>query len=345
MSKEFLYKMLETPSISGAEYNLQKQVITYMQSIADKVMTDQVGNVISVFNPNSSFKVMLAAHIDEIGLTISQILSDGRCLLEEVGSITPGVYVGQKVQVLTKKKIIYGAIAKNSQIFDKKVEVKDLVLDLGVSSKLEAMQLVEIGDLVLHDSSYRVINDNILCARALDDKIGVYAIIEAFKRAKVRKPNIGIYCTTTVGEETTKRGALIAARSINPSAAIVVDVGSDTSVSPNLANSNLNRLHGGPIIATGTTINKKLADLVRARADHLGISVQNETVSYRSYTDADVIYTANLGVPTVLISIPLRNMHSSAELVDMRDVEEVIELIVDVLLTIDEKFNFNPYEE
>ena len=345
MNKKFLYGILETPSISGYEYSLQRCVITHMETIADDVITDNVGNVISICNPDAPFRMMLVAHADEIGLTISQILSDGRCLLEEVGSISPGVYVGQRVQVLTKKGTIYGAIAKNRQSFDKKVEVKDLILDIGVSSQKEAQELVQIGDLVLHDASYRVINDHILCARALDDKIGIYAITEAFRRAKERKAEIGIYCATTVGEETTKNGALLAARSINPHAAIVVDVGSDTSVLPNLENGNLNRLNGGPILATGTIMNKKLEALIREKAQKLGISLQNETVVYRSYTDADAIHTVNLGVPTALISIPLRNMHSSAELVDMRDVEAVITLIVDILLVIDENFNFNPYKE
>ena len=345
MNKKFLYDILETPSISGYEYPMQQKVIKHMELIADKVVTDHVGNVISICNPNASFKIMLAAHADEIGLTISRILSDGRCLLEEVGSITPGVYVGQRVQILTKGKIIYGAIAKNRQIFDKKVEVKDLVLDLGVSNQEEAQNLVQIGDLVLHDATYRVINDHILAARALDDKIGIYVITEALRRAKEKKSKNGIYCATTVGEETTKNGALIAARTINPHMAIVVDVGSDTSVSPNLENGNLNRLNGGPILATGTTMNKKLEALIRECASKLGISLQNETVVYRSYTDADAIHTINLGVPTTLISIPLRNMHSSAELVDMRDVEAAICLITDVLVTIDEHFNFNPYQE
>ena len=344
MNRKFLYDLLETHSISGYEYTLQKLVIKQMEKITDRVITDHVGNVIGICNPEAPFRIMLAAHADEIGLTISQILSDGRCLLEEVGSITPGVYVGQRVQIITKKQIIYGAIAKNRQRYDRKVEVKELVLDLGVSTQEEAEKLVEIGDLVLHDATYRVINENILCARALDDKIGVYAITEAMRRAKEKKAKNGVYCASTVGEETTKNGALVAARTINPHMAIVVDVGSDTSVSPNLENGNLNRLNGGPILATGTTMNKKLEAFIRERACKLGIALQNETVVYRSYTDADAIHTINLGVPTTLISIPLRNMHSSAELVDMRDVEKVIRLIEDIILEIDENFNFNPYE-
>ena len=124
----------------------------------------------------------------------------------------------------------------------------------------------------------------------------------------------------------------------------MVDVGSDTSILPNSENSNFNHLNGGPILAMGTTMNKKLEGLVRQCAKDKEIKLQNETVVYRSYTDADAINQIDLGIPTTLISIPLRNMHSSAELVDLRDVEEVIELIVQVLLRLNEDFNFNPYQ-
>ncbi|MDD3171630.1 MAG: M20/M25/M40 family metallo-hydrolase [Bacilli bacterium] len=344
MNKKFLYKMLETPSVSGSEYELQKHVMEYMKIYADEIITDNVGNVICALNPHEEFKVMLAAHADEIGLTISRILDDGRCLLEEVGSITAGVYVGQRVQILTKKGIILGAIAKNRKVFDNKPEAKDLVLDIGVYSKDEAMKLVDIGDLVLHDATYCEINNNILCARALDNKIGIYALSEVFKRVRERDIKIGVYFASTVGEETTKNGATIAARTIKPNAAIVVDVGSDTSILPNSENSNFNHLNGGPILAMGTTMNKKLEGLVRQCAKDKEIKLQNETVVYRSYTDADAINQIDLGIPTTLISIPLRNMHSSAELVDLRDVEEVIELIVQVLLRLNEDFNFNPYQ-
>lgn len=345
MNKDFLNKMLETPSVSGREYEVQKVVVSHMKNIADDIKTDTIGDVINIINPESPFKVLLAAHADEIGLTISRILEDGRCYVEEVGSITPGVYVAQRVRVITKKEIIYGAIAKNRNIFDKKVEDKDLVLDIGVTSKEEAEKLVEIGDVIIHDADYREINDNILAARALDDKIGVYTICEALRRAKERNAKVGVYACCTVGEETTKNGANIVARSVNPTCAIVVDVGSDTVCLPSCGNSNYNKLGGGPILGTGVTMNVKLEELARRCAKNKNINLQYETITSRSYTDADSINISNYGVPTTLISIPLRNMHSSAELVNLNDVEDVIELMVEIILNLDENFNFNPIEE
>ena len=143
MEKKFLFEMLETPSVSGSEFALNKKVKKHMEEYADTFITDEVGNLVSVINPDSNVKVLLAAHADEIGLMITRILNDGRCKVEEVGSITAGVYVGQRVKVITKNGPVTGMIAKFRNSFAATPKDSDLVLDLGVFSKEDAEKLVE----------------------------------------------------------------------------------------------------------------------------------------------------------------------------------------------------------
>ena len=345
MKKEFLFEMLETPSVSGNEFALQKKIKKHMEGYADEFITDEVGNMVSVLNPESNVKILLAAHADEIGLMITRILEDGRCKVEEVGSITAGVYVGQRVQVVTKKGIVYGMIAKFRNSFANTPKDSELVLDLGVFSKEEAEKLVEVGDYIVHDCTYKMLNDDVICARALDDKIGVYVINEALKLAKEMKTKNGVYAACTVGEETTKRGATLIGRRINPTIAIAVDVTTDRSSLYELGNSSNVVMGKGPDMTIGTIMNPKLEQLIKKVAKEKNIPLQISTVVYRSYTDADTIYNANLGIPTTLISIPLRYMHSPAELVHFKDVENSIKLIAEVIVSLDENMNFNPLDD
>lgn len=345
MDKKILFEMLETPSVSGNEFSLQRKIKSHMENYADEIMTDLVGNLVSVINPESEVKVLLAAHADEIGLMITRILDDGRCLVEEVGSITAGVYIGQKVQVITKKGIVNGAIAKFRNSFSSTPKEDGLILDLGVFSKEEASKLVEVGDCIVHDSTYKMLNDKIICSRALDDKIGIYTINEALKLAKEMGTKNGVYAACTVGEETTKNGATLISKRINPTITIAIDVTTDRSSLLEQGNSNNVVMGKGPDMTIGTIMNKKLEKLVRECALEANIPLQISTVVYRSYTDADAMYAANLGIPTILLSIPLRYMHSPAEIVNLDDVENTIKLLAQIIVKLNKNMNFNPLED
>ena len=153
MTKEFLKEMVDTPSLSGNEFELQKKIIKKMRPLVDDIITDHVGNVISVINPNSQVKVLLDAHIDEIGLTIASIKEDGKCLLQSVGSIRPSLYLGSQVQVITKHGILDGVISHYRLLQSDKVDVSELELDLGTFTKNETSKLIEIGDYVIKKDS------------------------------------------------------------------------------------------------------------------------------------------------------------------------------------------------
>ncbi len=344
MDIKFLKEMIDTPSVTGNEFELQKKIINEMKPKCDEVITDHVGNVICAINTDSKVKILLDAHIDEIGMVISNIKSDGRCKVDNVGNIRPCLYLGSQVQVLTKKGIIDGVIAQYKNIKNDNVSVSELELDLGTFSKEETEKLVQVGDYVLKKDSLIKLQNNNYAARAMDDKIGVYSIMNALLMAKENNLSQGVYASSTVGEETNANGAVALANLISPTMAIVVDVMTDTSSIPNLNNSNYVHLGKGPAITLGTIMNKKLKELIEQVAHENNIPIQYVTSGDRTWTNADKIHFTKTGIPTMLLNIPLRYMHSSAEVVNMDDVNNLSKLIYLIIKEINENFSFNPYE-
>lgn len=146
MNKHFLYEMIQTASPSGKEFELQKKIMSYMQDTVDGFETDTTGNVMSILNKDQDFKVLLAGHVDEIGMMITMITSDGLAKVTNVGGIRPALYLGQKVRILTKNGIIGGVVGYNNDLLkNKSLETKDLFIDLGATSKEEALKVIEIG--------------------------------------------------------------------------------------------------------------------------------------------------------------------------------------------------------
>lgn len=344
MDINFLKQMIDTPSVSGNEFELQKKIIKHMEPICDKIITDHVGNVVSVINPDSKVRVLLDAHIDEIGMVISNVKNDGRCKLQNVGAIRPALYLGSQVQVVTKNGIIDGVIAQYRPIQNDKVDVSELELDLGTFSKEETLKLVSVGDYVLSKASIIKLQNNNYAARAMDDKIGVYSILQALELAKQNNLTQGVYASSTVGEETTANGANIVTNIVKPTLAIVVDVMTDTSSLPSLENRDLVYLGKGPAITLGTIMNNKLKQLIEKVAKENNIPIQYTNSGNRTWTNADQIHFIGEGVPTMLLNIPLRYMHSSAEVVNMDDVNNLSKLMYLIIKEINEDFSFNPYE-
>jgi len=349
-NKDFLYSILKIASPSGYEYDVQKHIMKEMKGYADKVYTHHNYNVIHAINPDSKMKVLLSGHVDEIGLVIEEINNNGTCRLTNTGGIRPYVYLGQHVNVYARDfegnvNIVPGVIGYLPQMGSREIKVNDLILDLGVDSKEEAEKLVTIGDSVIHSSDYVELAGGKLAARALDDRLGAFICLEAMKRVKERGGKNGVYVSTTVGEETTGRGAIAAAQQINPTCSIIVDVtyASDINYRENLTNPV--SLGKGPALTRGSLINDKMERLIVKTAKELNMNVQFEIASSRTYTDLDNIFSRHNGIPCYLISIPLRYMHSSVEVCDLNDVEEIIELIATFIMNLDENTNFNLLEE
>lgn len=337
--------MIQTASPSGAEFELQKKIMSYMQDTVDQFETDATGNVISVLNQEHDFKVLLAGHVDEIGMMITMITSDGLAKVTNVGGIRPALYLGQKVRILTKNGMINGVVGYNNDLLkNKSLETKDLFIDLGATSKEEALAVVAPGDYVVADTDYVELLNNGLAGRALDNRLGAFIVIEALRRAKVLNTQVGVYSATTVGEETTMRGAVWAAKKVKPNLALIVDVtfatdypGTNAEVSGEI------KLGGGPVLCHGSIINNKLNEELIHLAHDLNIPIQFEMAPGRTGTDGDRIHFQNDGIPLALISIPLRYMHSGSEVCHLNDVEQIIELIAQFLTKLNPCIDLSPY--
>lgn len=347
MNKAFLYGMIQTPSPSGGEFELQKKIMTYMKEVVDTFETDVTGNVISVLNKESSCKVLLAGHVDEIGLMVTMITEDGFLKVTNVGGVRAPLYLGQKVQVLTDTQIVNGVVGYHQSLLESKsLKASELFIDIGATSKEEALTLVKPGDYVVAATDYCELMNNCISGRALDNRLGAFIVIEALRRAKELGASVGIYSATTVGEETTMRGAVWAAKRVKPTLALVVDVTFATDYEgTHKEEIGEIKVGYGPVLANGSIINNELNKKLACLAQSLNMNIQYEAAPGRTGTDGDRIHLENDGIPLALISIPLRYMHSSSEVGSLTDVEQIIELIAHFLVNLDESVNLSPYQD
>lgn len=345
MNQQFLMEMLHTASVSGSETELQKKVMNYMQPYADCIEHDAMGNVYSILNPNSPMKVLLTGHIDEIGLMVVNFTSQGMLQVIKSGGVRCMNYVGQKVRVLTEKGIVYGAVVNGGSLTKKApIEESDLLIDIGATSKEEAMSVVSHGDYVILDTDVRELLNRRITARAMDDRIGAFIVIEALIEAKEKGAKVGVYSTTTVGEESSMRGAYAAANHVKPSCAIAVDVtfASDAPLAGDVYGEI--ELGKGPVLCHSSLLNKKMNDCLIESAKRLNQNIQWEGAGGHTGTDADKMTFTNEGVPCALVSIPLRYMHSPDEVGSLDDIQACIHLLADFIVHLDENTSFDPYD-
>ena len=333
MNETFLMNLLSSISVSGYEEPVQEVVEAEMKNYADEIRRDEMQNVTCILNPDSDVRIMLSAHADEIGLMISNIREDGRLQVIDRGGIVPATYPGRQVRIKTKNGEVYGVVEAYRSLFkDENLGTKQFLIDIGAKDKEDALNYVSLGDPIVPDTPIRKLANGKFTARALDDRLGVYIIMEALKRAKELGCKVGIYAASTTGEETTKTGAYWTSARIQPTMAIVVDVTYTSDCSGmDPAEMGTVCLGEGPVLCNSPIVVKALNEKMEECAKQAGISVQREAASRLSYTDGDQIHFSNQGVPMVLVSIPLRYMHMPAEVADEKDVEGCIELIAQFL--------------
>ena len=343
MNKSFLYTLLDSMSVSGHEIPLQKKVIAEMTPRCDAIRTDYTGNVICVLNPDAPFKVLLTGHIDEIGLIVTQIQSDGLLRVTKAGGIRARQYPGHQVVIHGAFGPVYGVVIPTDA--DKKeIKDQDLYIDIGANDEADARKYVQEGDPAHFHSYHQEMLNGFLSARAVDDRGCAFIILEALKRAKELGCEIGVYAATTVGEETTMRGAHWACSAVEPNLAIAVDVTFATDypgTEPECT--GVVKLGKGPVICNSSIVSKKFNDLLRSCAAAHNIPIQTEVAVGRTGTDADKMHFADKGYPTALVSLPLRYMHSPSEVCHVDDIKNSIELLARFLCTITGETNLDPF--
>ncbi|MCC6694503.1 MAG: M42 family metallopeptidase [Candidatus Hydrogenedentes bacterium] len=348
-SLTFLKHLLSTPSPSGFEEKIQQVCKAYVKPYVDKIYKDVHGNQYHVINADAPLRVMLAGHVDEIALMVNHIDDKGFLGFQAIGGIDASVLDGQRVQVHHEKGAVPGVIGRKAiHLTDpdergKPMQIHQMWIDIGAKNKKEAQRLVAIGDPATIDAGFLELRNDRVVARAMDDRIGAFVILETMRLLHKRKVPCAVYCVTTVQEEVGLRGATTSAYGCNPHAGIAVDVAHATD-HPNCDNKRYGAftLDGGPILHLGPNINPIVAKGLIAAAKRKRIPYQVEAAPRGTGTDANAMQLSRGGVATGLIGVPNRYMHSPVEMVSLRDVEQCSELLAEWICTLKPSTSFIP---
>ncbi len=334
----FLAELLHARSPSGYEGEAQAVFDRHVKPASDSYAQDALGNRLATLNPSGDPVLMLAGHMDELGLIITFINKDGFIYFDTIGGHDLSVISGRRVIIQTASGPVKGVTGKRAiHLMDeedrKKVPKKhEIWIDIGARSKKEVLERVSIGDVATYDHELELISGSIGTARAFDNKVGAYIVGETLIRLSKEKKKLGakVVSVATAQEEIGVRGATTSAYSVNPHIAIAVDVGHATD-HPDCDNRKYGetKLSGGPILCRGANINPKVFDRLLKAAKKLKIPYQIEADPRPTGTDARAIQMGRGGVATGLVSVPLRYMHTPSEVVDLEDVERCVQLLVE----------------
>src|SRR5688500_15205954 len=335
----FLSELLHARSPSGYESEAQKVFDHHVKPVASAYAKDAMGNRIATLNPKGDPVLMLAGHMDELGLLITYVNKEGFIYFDTVGGHDLSVISGRRVLIQTENGTVKGVTGKRAiHLMDdedrKKVPKKhEIWIDIGARSKAEALERVAIGDVATYDHELELIHGSIGTARAFDNKVGAYIVGETLIRLSKEKAGLAakVVSVATSQEEIGVRGATTAAYSVDPHIAVAVDVGHATD-HPDCDNRKYGetKLGGGPILCRGANINPRVYERLLKAAKKLKMPYQIEADPRPTGTDARAIQMGRGGVATGLVSVPLRYMHTPSEVVDLEDVERCVELLVEV---------------
>ncbi len=351
-SREFLNKLLITPSPSGYEQPGQEVVREYVKTFADEVRTDVLGNVIAGRNVGARLRVMLAGHVDQIGLSVRHIDSDGFISVVNLGGWDIQVLIGQHVTVWTKNGPVDGVLGKKPIHLLKDEERKqvpkitDLWVDLGAQNKEEAEKLVRIGDPITVKMTTVELQNKRIAASATDDKAGVWVVMEALRRVDASKLKCAVFAVSTVQEELGTRGAITSCFGVAPQVGIAVDVTFATDC-PTIDPKQIGevKLGKGAVIDRGPNMNPALVERLCQMGDTHQIPYQLTASGSPPGTDARVIQMTRDGVASGLVSVPNRYMHSPVEVVSLDDMDACADLLARFLEELDENVDFIPNKD
>ncbi len=349
----FLKNYINTASPTGFESSGQKLWLDYIKPFTDTHFTDPYGTAVGVINPEATFKVVIEAHADEISWFVNYISPEGLVYLKRNGGVDHQIAPAKRVIIHGKKgpvKAVFGWPAIHTRLSNNdgkeaQPKVDNLFLDCGARNKSEVTALgIHIGAVATYEEGYEELAYDYLIGRAFDNRVGGFMIAEVARLLKQNRKKLpfGLYVVNAVQEEIGLRGAEMIARRIKPNVAIITDVTHDTTT-PMISKI----IEGecacgkGPSLAYGPAVHNKLLDFVQDTAAKNKIPVQLRTVSRSTGTDTDSFAYANDGCPSVLISIPLRYMHTTVEMLHKDDIENTVKLMYETLLSLTPKTNLS----
>ncbi|MEL6191095.1 MAG: M42 family metallopeptidase [Bacteroidota bacterium] len=341
---EFFEKYINNPSPTGFESGGQKLWLDYLKPYIDTYEVDAYGSTYGIINPESDYKVVIEAHADEIAWFVNYITDDGFIYLIRNGGSDHQIAPSKRVLIHTEKGMVPAVFGwpaihtRRGKTKEKAPEINNIFLDCGCTSKDEVLELgIHVGCVVTYEDTFMTLNDKYFVGRALDNRAGGFMIAQVarlLKENNVKLP-FGLYIVNAVQEEIGLRGAQMVAERIQPDVAIVTDVTHDTNTPmiDKIQNGDL-KSGRGPALTIGPAVQNNLLKLIRDTASAEDISVQLSAASRSTGTDTDAFAYSNMGVPSALISLPLRYMHTTVEMAHKSDVEGVIKLIYHSLLQI-----------
>ena len=333
----FLKKLLDTAGPSGFEQAPARVWRDEVATFADDVRADVHGNSVASLNSKGKPRVMFAGHIDEIGLQVTHIDEEGFLYFSGIGGWDSQVLVGQRVLLLTRNGPVHGVVGKKAvhqlkkEDLDRVTKVIDLWIDIGAASHDEAVHRVRVGDAGVLDSRIEEYPNGRIVSRSLDNRIGAFVAAEALRRLAAQRPkHAAVFSVASTREEIawTGSGARTSAVGIEPDVAVVVDVTHATDYpGADKKHSGDHKLGGGIVLSRGSSVSAVVFDMLVECAEQAEIPYTIQAAPRDTGTDADAIYNAMRGIPTGLVSVANRYMHSPNEMVALEDLDRAADLL------------------
>ncbi|MES2799125.1 MAG: M42 family metallopeptidase [Bacteroidota bacterium] len=348
-SEKFLEKYINNPSPTGFELEGQKLWLEYLKPYIHSHFSDAYGTVVGVINPDAPYKVVIEAHADEISWFVHYITKEGFIYLKRNGGSDHMIAPSKRVNIHTDKGIVKGVFGwpaiHTRHTKDEAPSMKNIFLDVGCSSDKEVAELgIHIGCVAVFEDEFMILNKNKYVGRALDNRMGGFMIAEVARmlHENADKLPFGLYIVNSVQEEIGLRGAEMISRRIKPNVAICTDVCHDTNTPmiDKIENGDL-KSGNGPVLTYGPAVQNNLLKLLVKTADKNKIPFQRAAVYRATGTDTDAFAYSDAGVPSALISLPLRYMHTTVEMCHKEDVENCIRLIYNTIKTIKDGQDFS----
>lgn len=352
-SLTFLEKYLNNASPTGHEANGQKLWMDYLKPYVDEFITDTYGTAVGVINPDAPYKVVIEGHADEISWYVNYITDDGLIYVIRNGGSDHMIAPSKRVNIHTKKGIVKGvfgwpAIHTRMKEKEQPAKISNIFIDCGCETKEEVEKLgIHVGCVITYPDNFEILNKNKFICRAIDNRMGGFMIAEVARLLKENKKKLpfGLYIVNSVQEEIGLRGAEMITQTIKPNVAIVTDVCHDTTTPmiDKKVEGDL-KMGKGPVIAYAPATQNVLREMIVDTATEKKIPFQRAASSRATGTDTDAFAYSNGGVASALISLPLRYMHTTVEMVHQEDVENVIKLIYESLLKIENNETFSYFK-
>ena len=349
-SESFLFRYINNASPTGFEASGQKLWLDFIRPYVDACHLDNYGTAYGVINPDAPFRVVIEGHADEISWFVNYISDDGFIYVVRNGGVDHQIAPGKRVNIHTPKGIVRGVFGwpaihtRRDEESNLTPKTQNLTIDVGAEKKEEVLEMgIHVGCVVTYDDPLEVINNTYFVGRALDNRMGGFCVAEVARMLHENNIELpfALYIVNSVQEEVGLRGAEMVTQQIKPHVAIVTDVTHDTHT-PLLSAKKLGdiRCGKGPSITYAPAVHYKLLDLIIQAAEAAEIPFQREAASRSTGTDTDAFAYSNGGVPSALISLPLKYMHTTVEMAHIDDVLNVSKLIFETLKRIEANHDF-----